>query len=470
MTFPIHITRATKLILAAVSAVVLASLFVHPATAETKTIVFPHRDAPATAPRQIIFGANIHYGLRRILGYTSVDQGIKQLSDIGAVSFRDYLPWQSFDFRSGAPSLVYSERLMSFLPQARFKPLLNLGGANSQVSGGVPPMSEEGLQYFDRYLEAVVATTKKYDPIYEIWNEWNMYIGTGPRMPRLQSAGDASDPRAAIHYARIARTAVDTIKNANPHAVVIVGAVGDDADWAWAQAITRYGALDHADGLSVHLYNQCARLASDRTAKEMIVRLERLQGALRSIRNGQETPIYVTEFGWPTSQGNCGMPLDVSAYNFAHFILESATLPWLRGAWMHELKNVGPDPVERENNFGLFTFDDKPKPAVCFMRQAIDLVRSAKLLELREPFPDVFVLRAVSAGRQTVVLWTSGPFRHANYKFDDTALHARMMCGDTIPTSQRASVGAQPAIYEFDQSSQISVTLDTGELPAQGHK
>src|SRR5947209_10460368 len=111
MTFQIRTTRATKLILAAISALGLANLFVQPATAETKTIVFPREDTPATAPRQVMFGANIHYGLRRVLGYNSVDQGIKQLSDIGAVSFRDYLPWQSFDFRLGGPSLVYSERL-----------------------------------------------------------------------------------------------------------------------------------------------------------------------------------------------------------------------------------------------------------------------------------------------------------------------------------------------------------------------
>lgn len=467
MTFPV--TRLAKLIAAAVAAISLAPFLTRPVAAETKMVVFAHRDAAATTPRPI-YGANIHYGLRRTLGYNSVAQGIKQLSEVGAVSFRDYLPWQSFDFRTGAPSLIYSERLMSFLPQARFKPLLNLGGANSQVPGGVPPVSEEGLQYFDRYLEAVVSATRQYDPIYEIWNEWNMYIGTGPRMPRMQGAGDTSDPRAAVHYARIARTAVDTIKKINPHAIVIVGAVGDDTDWMWAKAITRDGALDHADGLSVHLYNQCARLVSDRTAKEMIVRLEKLQDALKTIRNGQQTSIYVTEFGWPTSQGNCGMPLDVSAYNFAHFVLQSATLPWLKGAWMHELKNIGPDPVDRENNFGLFTFDDQPKPAACFMREATDLVKSAKVLELHEPFPDVFVLRATTARGQTVALWTSGPFKRANYRFDTPASHARRMCGDTITTSQPASLGAQPVVYEFDQNAQISVAVDTGELPAPGTK
>ena len=137
---------------------------------------------------------------------------------------------------------------------------------------------------------------------------------------------------------------------------------------------------------------------------------------------------------------------------------------------MHELKNIGPDPVDRENNFGLFTFDDQPQPAACFMRQATDLVKSAKVLELREPFPDVFVLRATTARGQTVALWTSGPFKRANYRFDTPASHARMMCGDTITTSQPASLGAQPVVYEFDQNAQISVAVDTGELPAPGTK
>lgn len=430
---------------------------VHRSAAREVTVTLqPVTRAAPRAP--LLIGSNVHFGLVRTLGYDSAPTALHELAQIGAESFRDYLPWQSFSFPPQGPVLVKSQRLVNFLSQAKLKPVLNVGATNSSVPGGIPPLSDDALGVFEAYLKKAVELTRPYDPIYEIWNEWNMDIGTGVRLPRLVGEGPASDPRSAVNYARVAGAAVRTIKSANAHATVIVGAVGDDTDWKWARAIVRDGALNGADGLSVHLYNHCLK-PQNRTAAELINRIKHLQQYLVQDRGGAVTPIYVTEYSWPTSTEPCGLMPLTAGYNFAQFIMQSATIPWIKGIWVHELKNIGPSPTEREQNFGLFTYNDEPKPAACFVREATNLVRSADHVDIQEPLPDVFVFRARSGARQSIVLWTSNSVLRARYALNSPAASARRMCDDAPASGAQGDLGPDPVIYDVDASAPVTVRV-----------
>ncbi|WP_156381795.1 hypothetical protein [Rhizobium sp. Leaf341] len=418
-----------------------------------------------------IIGVNVYYGPSRVLGYNNSDTGLRQLHEVGAVSTRDYLPWQAFKFPPGG-SVVRAggERMMRFLPKSDLLPLINLGHTNSlTVPGGIPPITDEGLRYFGAYLRKAVELTGPYNPIYEIWNEWNMTIGYGEREKTLDGEGPSEDPRAAVHYVRVAKFAVETIWQKMPNARILVGAVGDDEGWKWAQAVVRDGALDNTLGLSVHLYNQCRADKAHRTAAEMIERVEDLQAKLKDIRGGVETPIYVTEYGWPTLKGNCGMPYDDTAYNFAQFILQSATIPWIKGIWIHALKNISPDPLDRESNYGLFTYDDKPKMAVCFVRAATDLVKSADAIEVRQPFKDVFVARVTSGQSQKIIFWTSYKERSATVALPFGTQPGQTMCGERHAALQKVALGPAPLVYDVDSSRPfaIDVTDGTSAVPSQ---
>jgi hypothetical protein len=426
--------------------------------AETRSLTFAPVEQSEKTFKPPIMGVNVYYGPARTLGYINPDTGLRQLADVGAMSTRDYLIWQSFKFPRSGIVLTGARRMMNFLPKSDLLPLINLGHANSFVPGGEPPITEEGLGYFKSYLEKAVEITAPFHPIYEVWNEWNLQTGVGERRPPLVGEGTPDDPRAAVHYVRIAKFAVKTIRNVSPQAPILVGTVGDDDNWAWARAVVRDGVLDGAQGLSVHLYNQC-RPKDERTASELIDRVKDLQSQLKEERKGVETPIYVTEYGWPTSQGNCGMPYDVTAYNFAQFILRSATLPWIKGIWIHALKNISPDPVDRESNYGLFTYDDKPKMAVCFVRTATDLVKHADFLEIREPLKDVFVARVTAGPAQKILFWTSRPNRKATISLPDGARSGSMMCGNTIISTRNVSLGPAPIVYEVDADKPINIDI-----------
>lgn len=453
-------TTGTKAIRTALLGACLG-MFACASSASAQVVTFDKpQDKGFVAP---IIGANTHFGTVRVLGYKDAHKVREQLASIGATSYRDYMPWQSFNFPPSGPVLAKSGRLMNFLPQAGITPMINLGLANSGVEGGVPPISDSALELFKDYVGKAVELTREYDPIYEIWNEWNIYIGTGKSQPRFTGEGPAEDPRSAGHYVRVAKAAVSKIRSVDPQAKIVVGAVGDDWDWGWAKAIVRDGAMDGADGLSVHLYNQCMKDPRHRTANELIERVEKLQEVLKEVRDGKETPIYITEFGWPTSKGNCGMPLDTSAQNFAQFILRSSTIPYIKGVWMHELKNISPDPVDRESNYGLFSYEDEAKPAACFMGAAAELVKTADNIEIRQPRPDVFVARLASGSAQKIVMWTTGDWVKADYTSSAEPVKTEAICeAQGLAKADPGRIGPTPVVLDF--SNQDPVTIEVSEV------
>lgn len=435
---------------------------------ETRQVVVDPAVSVPVRTEPLIIGANVHYGLRRVLGYFTPEIALEAFKELEVDSFRDYFPWQSFVFEPSGVRRVYSQRLVEFLNRTPLLPVLNLGFANAGVPGGVPPLSSEGLESFTAYVRAVEKLTARYKPIYEIWNEWNLYSGVGPMQPRLKGAGDPADPRASVHYIPVAKAAVQAIREADPDARILVGTVGEDRigsrgeerEWEWTQAVVRGGIMEGATGLSVHLYNQCSprRL---RHANEMIRRVSLLQEELKKQRGGVETPIYITEFGWPTFRGGCGLELDTAGHNMAQFILLSAAIGWIKGIWVHSLKDVGPDPDDMEHHFGLFTYDNKPKPAVCFFREASRIVREADSIVVEQPFEDVFVAVARKGSGQKVILWTSSRFVEASYSFPDTSRVGQLMCGDEV--NSRGGVAAaltpQPVIFNVAGNAPVAIDI-----------
>jgi len=232
-----------------------------------------------------------------------------------------------------------------------------------------------------------------------------------------------------------------------------------DEDWKWATAIVRYGALDGADGLSVHLYNQCMR-ENRRTADELLTRLNDLQDKLKALRGGRYTPLYVTEFGWPTMETRCNVSPQRSAYNFAHYILQSATYPWLKGSWIYELKDEDVNPDDLEANFGVFNNGDSPKPAACFIKSAREIVANAKSVELRKLRPDAFAVRAVLADRQVVAVWSNDMSPSGKIRLDQQPVSAKAMCGAQVDNRGAIPISQVPLLLSYKLDQQISLTIE----------
>lgn len=408
-----------------------------------------------------VLGVGVHFGSVRVLGYKSGDVARQQFSEIGVDSFRDGLAWAAFSFPPNRePNVTQHRRIMDFLPTAGLPALMVLGGSSVKLAPTGMPFSDKDLADFAAYVRQIVKTTKTTAPIFEVWNEWNMRVADANPGHRIAGEGDPSDGRAAIYYARLAKIGVAAVKETDPTRAVLVGAVGEDPNWEWTKAVVRDGALEHADGLSVHLYNHCLR-PENRNADEMITRVTALQSMLKQIRNGVETPIYVTEYGWPTADSKCFLSRAQQAYNFAHFILQASTVPWIRGMWAYELKDGDKNPPDIESNFGLFDYDDKPKEAVCFVREASEIVRKARKVELKRPAPGIFVIHAVMDDRQLAIMWTNDLVpKQRRIEAAGVKQPVRQMCGGTVTDPAEARLSQNPLIATYDLAQPISIEIE----------
>lgn len=409
--------------------------------------------------RAQMLGVGIHFGAVSVLGYTSGARAGAQMKALGVDAYRDGIPWSAYDFADIArPEMKQRRRIMDFLPITRARPLLVLSAPGFEPPMHGMPFTDRQLAEFAAYTRSVVGITRGRDPIFEVWNEYNMKVGYARPSTWLSDEGDPSDARAAVHYAVLAKTATAAVRQANPRGTVVVGAVGVDPDWKWTRAIVRYGALDGADGLSIHLYNHCSR-PEDRNAPEMIARLERLQSLLKADRGGRETPLYVTEFGWPTTNTRCAISVPRQAANFAHYILQSSTLPWLRGSWIYELKDHGVDARDVEENFGTYRYDDAAKLAVCFVREARAIVSRARAVELKQPRPGTYALRAVLADRQVLAIWTTDATPAGTVRLATPPRSARMMCGQAIRPGAAIPLSQTPLIVVDDVRKPLAARI-----------
>jgi hypothetical protein len=285
---------------------------------------------------------------------------------------------------------------------AGIDPLVVLDYGNPLYDGGTQPYTDQGREAFARYASWMAQTTKGKVRQYEIWNEWNIGLGTRPRARQ----GSAED------YVKLTKQASIAIRKANPNADIVGGALGDDyPDWAWLKQAIQFGLLDYVDGISVHLYNHSLPIYKG-GAKEMLDRIARVHDILKHAAPNKNIPIYITELGWPNNIGQFGVSLTDAATQASIFWMEVNALDYVKGVWFYVYKNPGRDITDREQNFGLFDADGQPKPIACALEALGQKLKGAKLVNAREQGASKIMLYRLKDGTQLLGTWT--PWRQPN--------------------------------------------------------
>jgi hypothetical protein len=440
-----------------VLAIIAAGLLFGKIYAANQAISFSIGKEPlAERTERPIIGVGVHFGIGGEYGYSPQKSALILRSD-AFDSVRDDLAWSLFRTGPAIGDTTIQARepvkLFDFLDQTQARPLLILGHHNPLVPDGQPPLTDVGRKSFGDFAAKAVLTTAKRNPIYEIWNEWNMNAVQG--RPFLVGEGDPSDPRAASYYSALAKEALARIRIVAPKAQVLVGAVGMDPDWKWTMALVRSGALEGASGLSVHLYNHCEREVSDRSAEAAIRQISTLRQLLDSA--GSNIPIYVTEVGWPTTSKTCPISTQTAANNIAQFLFWMAATPWLRGAWIYEMKDQGPDQAALEDNFGLYDYAFSPKPAACLTREAIGIIKSAGAMRLERPFPELSVIEATTSAGKRLIAWTSHETVSATLEFPDGMEPEFALLCQQKAASKTIKIGATPVVITLPTTAPIEL-------------
>lgn len=410
-----------------------------------------------------VVGAATHFALDGIVTDYNPAKSAKIIADNGVASFRDDLFWNQVSPDWDLKGIHLPASLSAFEALSTARPLLILNNGNPAVAETSPPVTDKGRSAFADFAARAVTATLATNPIVEIWNEWNLTAAPAgtPAGARLTGAGNAADTRASLYYAQLATSATAAIKAAAPRSTVLVGAAGDDPDWAWSTDIVRRGALQQADGLSVHLYNHCLAPAN-RTAGELLDRLDRLQTAASTAVGGKVVPMYITEWGWPGGTDTCSVPAAQIADNVGQFLLRSAATPYVMGSWIYQIKDTGTSASNLQDNFGLYDYGFNAKPQQCAFADASAQIAAARAMTFERTSSGMVVVKARTATGLRLFVWSSDAARGGTVTVGGSvAFSARRLCRttDTIASGRNVGVGSTPVVIDVPDTTTLAINV-----------
>jgi polysaccharide biosynthesis protein PslG len=159
-------------------------------------------------------------------------------------------------------------------------------------------------------------------------------------------------------YVKYLNAAHDAIKLADPDMPVIASGLTAHTGREWLEGIIKAGGK--FDGVDVHVYDIPGSLNIIADFRDILDK-----------NSMQDKFIILGEFGNPTYSGEEGVDGDQQAYNIKLVFggIKDGKLPLLE-ACVYDLKNDGPDATNKEDNYGIYNYDNSPKPAVKAVQDA----------------------------------------------------------------------------------------------------
>ncbi len=315
----------------------------------------------------------------------TVDRTVQLMDEAGVGIVRTVFDWPSIEPEPGVYHWERFDRAVGRLTQGGIAVLGILDGSAPWATSA-PSLDEPGWQKwpsadpfaFARYVAAVV---ERYDgdgfddapgsPViryWEIWNEPNTDFFWRPQAN-------------ADQYVSLLRLSYQTIKMAQPSAVVVLGGIaGNGVSFPWfdlaeeernfLQQIYDHGGKDFFDVANIHLYPYTYEL----WRPELMTTLQDALNETRSVMaaNGDDNkPIWITEIGFSTAL----FPRDYDAEPDAVIASWLGTVyRQLTGAdavfwYMFEDEGTDDNP---EGHFGLVDYDGVPKPSYYAYRDVTD--------------------------------------------------------------------------------------------------
>lgn len=312
---------------------------------------------------------------------------IPLVQTLGMRSFRDDASWGAVEKSPAIYSFPSAwDQFINGSISADIKPLLIIDYGNKFYGNNEKPISE-GVRYaYVKYAETLVNHYKGRVQLYEIWNEW-----------------DTKEPKSPAAYVQLLKETYLAIKAIDSDAIVLGAGIGPhsmqkglfDAE-SWLEEFVRIGGLQYLDGLSVHPYVHCAKDPSPDGFLELLQQMT----IATSSRVG--LPIYITEMGWPSHTGACGVSQEkVRDYMIEAFLIAKC-LPQVKGLWWYDLIDDGADLTDREHNFGIYDVNLRPKKAY---QAAVKIGQMNDEISCEKPI----------TGQKDLALYQVKPFGSMNY-------------------------------------------------------
>lgn len=324
-------------------------------------------DDPAAVPAGTL-GLSLGINSIRGLDAPALRAAFEGYAATGAAWLRVDLDWsvvqaagpESYDWTEMDGYVALAEAFgLRLLPVVSFAP--------RWLDGGAAPANPAAVAAYADFLGAAVV---RYQPrgirSWEIWNEPNLAGFWAP----------APDPAA---YARLLVAAYAAVKTADPGAVVISGGLSPAPDTGPAKGpVVHFAAVDFLgrvyeaggagafDALGFHPYSW-PRMPDTWLPWSGWSMME---GAIRELMTAHgdgNKRIWLTEYGAPT--GGEGVSEADQAEMLARAVRLARGAPWAGPLFWYSYQDLGTDPGESEDWFGLLRHDGDPKPAFFTFRE-----------------------------------------------------------------------------------------------------
>lgn len=280
------------------------------------------------------------------------------------------------------------------------------------------PQKPESIAAFARWAAAAAEHFKGRSIIWEIWNEPNIFF--------WQPKPDARQ------YSALALATAHAIRQADPNALV-VGPATSEVPLKFLEDCFAAGLLDVFNAITVHPYRDYRK--PPETAADDYAKLRELIQRYAKTEEKKHIPIFSGEWGYATHSR--GVSLDTQAafavrQQLANLLAEVPLSIW------YDWKNDGPDPDEREHNFGVVTADLKPKPAytaIKVLTRELSGHRIAQRIDVGNP-DDYILLTTDHAGARKLVAWTTGAVHQVSIRArmgEKTVISALSGLGQQLP-------------------------------------
>jgi GH35 family endo-1,4-beta-xylanase len=375
---------------------------------------------------QFYFGAVVHLGW---------DSGVANIADlrlkaIGFNSYRTEWYWEHLERERGKYSFTlenYANNVLDryimnrqfLLPSKQSPaPLIVLDyGNNIKYDGGFEygatfPPTVKSADGFSNYAKAVASRYKDKVPLFEVWNEWNGGVGSGPKDENTNryalsfngkpcaatwpkkycwtnagikdKDGRYSNNSATMpeEYLKLLKPTYNKIKRVAPNSKVLAGATAG-LDWPWTQRFVEAGGLNYSDGFSVHQYFDgtigAAKMSPENAIGVLDVYQEDFKRMLYKYTGEpalslKDIPIYITEMGistFKTSDYHGKQGHRRAASELVKYLLLARTRSYIKGIWVFSLwdrdfVSFGADnyvtSTDKESSYGLFYRDKNLLP------------------------------------------------------------------------------------------------------------
>lgn len=351
----------------------------------------------ATMPSLVIpqgVGINIHFSRGH-------EKDLDLIVAAGVKVVRTDFVWDKTENYQGVYDWSAYDELADNLAKRGLRPLFLLAYSNALYENSTPklwqgtwpynelmsPQHPGSVAAFARWAAEAAKHFRKYNVIWEIWNE-----------PNIQFWKPAPDVAA---YSRLAIQTCNAIHEADANATVVAPA-SSKFPWEFLDSFFAAGALNCLDGISVHPY----RSTTPETVDEDYARLRQLiVGHAPSHRTN--IPILSGEWGYRTVRG--GIPLQQQA----DFAVRMQLINLLHGIplsiW-YDWKNDGMDPNNVEHNYGVVDTDLEPKPAYEALKTMTTQLAGYQLVQRLDigSSNDYALLFSNADGDSKLAVWTSG--------------------------------------------------------------